>query len=209
MGVSETGQSCYASGLRGIKKYMNTIITAALLGITIIWQLPADCSKRGFIGCYYPGDNKIYVDGTFPDSTKQMIVGHELGHACGYKAEKEADKFGLWLQGATTTRLAEYKTAYKKCQRPKLKYTEVTASISAYCLPGNMANGEKVHQHSVACPSKYKLGTKFEIYGKQYVCHDRMGAATRDKSYFDIWMPSCADAVKFGRRRWTIKVYDN
>lgn len=188
---------------------MNTILVAAALGITIIWNLPTACTDKNFIGCYFPGDNKIYVDGTKTESEKQIIVGHELGHACGYSNEGEATKFGWWLQGATTTRVAEYEKTYKKCQRPKINYTTTLASVSAYCLPGNMANGEKVHDHSVACPIKYPLGTKFEINGKKYVCHDRMGELRRDKSYFDIWMPNCKDAWKFGRRRLTVKIYDN
>lgn len=79
--------------------------------------------------------------------------------------------------------------------------------VTAYCLLGGMANGEKVHQHSIACPRSWAFGTKVEILGKRYVCHDRLGPKYKE-GRIDVWMPKCSDAITWGKKTLKVKVYD-
>jgi len=83
-----------------------------------------------------------------------------------------------------------------------------TLIITAYCLTGTMANGEKVHQHSIACPRAWKEGTKVEILKKEYVCHDKLGPQYK-RGRIDIWMPKCSDARKWGKKKLTINIKQN
>ena len=76
--------------------------------------------------------------------------------------------------------------------------------VTAYCLTGIMANGERVHNHSIACPRRYKLGTEMIILGKNYTCHDRL--SKKYDNSIDIWMPSCKDAIKFGKQKLKVTI---
>lgn len=78
---------------------------------------------------------------------------------------------------------------------PPPYYVEATA----YCLRGTMADGSYTRAGSVA-HNGYALGTKLTINGQRYVVRDRIGYGT----VLDIWMPSCGEAVAWGRR--TVKV---
>lgn len=82
-----------------------------------------------------------------------------------------------------------------------------TFIITAYCLSGIMANGEKVHQGAVACPRFIPLGTKICINNKSYTCHDRLSKKYDNR--FDIWMPSCQDTIKFGKQKLRVYYEDN
>lgn len=77
--------------------------------------------------------------------------------------------------------------------------------VTAYCLTGIMANGERVHSGSVACPREWKLGTKVEINKTIYTCHDRL--AKKYNNRIDIWMPKCSDAIKFGKQKLTVNIW--
>lgn len=66
---------------------------------------------------------------------------------------------------------------------------------TAYCQRGTMADGSYTRAGSVA-HNGYALGTRLTVNGRRYVVRDRIGWG----SELDIWMPSCAAAVVFGRR---------
>ena len=91
-----------------------------------------------------------------------------------------------------------------------------TATVTAYTSspdetdedPFIAANGETVHRGMIACPSKYAFGTKVEIAGKVYECKDRMNKRYRNSERFDIWMPSKAEAKKFGVQTLTVEIID-
>lgn len=79
-------------------------------------------------------------------------------------------------------------------------------SATAYCLKGRMANGQKVHSGAIAAdPRVLRRNTVVTIVGRgTYVVKDTGGAIKGNR--IDIWMPSCADAKKFGRQKVTIIV---
>jgi 3D (Asp-Asp-Asp) domain-containing protein len=78
---------------------------------------------------------------------------------------------------------------------------------TAYCLKGRTASGGGVRRGIVAAdPRVLPLGTRINIsagsYSGTYTVADT-GGAVRGR-ILDIWVPSCAEANKFGRR--TVKV---
>lgn len=83
-----------------------------------------------------------------------------------------------------------------------------TASVSAYTsreaetddTPFITANGDHVYDGGVACPGRYKFGTRIMVGGKVYSCNDRMAKRYRDGNYFDIWFADYDTAIKWGRR---------
>ncbi len=99
---------------------------------------------------------------------------------------------------------------------PKLSTTPVEAIVTAYssspdetdATPFTTASGEPVSDGTVACPARYPFGTKVYISGKLYVCWDRLNPRYQDLEVWDIWMPSKAQAVQWGRRVLKIEVVD-
>jgi 3D (Asp-Asp-Asp) domain-containing protein len=78
---------------------------------------------------------------------------------------------------------------------------------TAYCLRGRTASGSSVRRGIVAADRRVlPLGTRINIsagsYSGTYVVADTGGAVKG--RILDIWVPSCSEAVRFGRR--TIKV---
>lgn len=78
---------------------------------------------------------------------------------------------------------------------------------TAYCLRGKTASGSSVRRGIVAADRRIlPLGTKINIsagsYSGTYVVADTGGAIKG--RILDIWVPSCSEAMRFGRR--TIKV---
>jgi len=75
-----------------------------------------------------------------------------------------------------------------------------SAHSTAYCLRGRMADGTYVRWGSVAM-NRHPLGTLIwltrPVNGRRYFrVRDRIGYG----SELDIWMPSCSDARRYGRR---------
>ncbi|HEY0460237.1 MAG TPA: 3D domain-containing protein [Pyrinomonadaceae bacterium] len=82
-----------------------------------------------------------------------------------------------------------------------------TFRATAYCLKGRTATGGGVRRGIVAADRRVlPLGTRINIsagsYSGTYTVADT-GGAVRGR-ILDIWVPSCSEANKFGRR--TIKV---
>lgn len=99
---------------------------------------------------------------------------------------------------------------------PQLPYKVVMAEVTMYNsdpaqtddTPFVMASGKTVGDGYIACPPKYKFGTKVEIKGKIYECQDRMNKRYHDGEYFDIWTLQKSDALSFGRQQLSAKVYE-
>jgi 3D (Asp-Asp-Asp) domain-containing protein len=73
---------------------------------------------------------------------------------------------------------------------------------TAYCLKGRTASGGSVRRGIVAAdPRVLPLGTRINI---TYTVADT-GGAVRGR-ILDIWVPSCAEANKFGRRSVKVSV---
>lgn len=80
-------------------------------------------------------------------------------------------------------------------------------SATAYCLKGRTASGAGVRRGIVAAdPRVLPLGTRINLnagsYSGSYVVADTGGAIKGRK--LDIWIASCSEARRFGRR--TVKV---
>jgi 3D (Asp-Asp-Asp) domain-containing protein len=74
---------------------------------------------------------------------------------------------------------------------------------TAYCLKGRTASGGGVRRGIVAAdPRVLPLGSRIQLnagaYSGTYVVADT-GGAIRGR-ILDIWVPSCAEANRFGRR---------
>ena len=81
-------------------------------------------------------------------------------------------------------------------------------SASAYCFSGRTAMGHSVRRGLIAAdPRVLKLGSKVVInagaWSGTYLVSDTGGAIKGKK--IDIWVPSCSEARKFGRR--TVQIY--
>jgi 3D (Asp-Asp-Asp) domain-containing protein len=82
-------------------------------------------------------------------------------------------------------------------------------SATAYCLKGRTASGGNVKRGIVAAdPRVLPLGTRISMnagsYSGSYLVADTGGSVKGRK--LDIWVPSCSEAVRFGRRTVTIAV---
>lgn len=80
---------------------------------------------------------------------------------------------------------------------------------TAYCLRGRTASGAMVRKGIVAAdPRVLRLGTKLNLgaggHSGNYVVADTGGKIKGKR--LDIWMASCAEARRFGRRKVTVNV---
>ncbi len=85
-------------------------------------------------------------------------------------------------------------------------------SATAYCLSGRTALGHGVRRGIIAAdPRILRLGSKVNIaagaYSGQYLVSDTGGGVKGRE--IDIWVPSCSEARRFGRRKVTIELLGN
>jgi 3D (Asp-Asp-Asp) domain-containing protein len=83
-------------------------------------------------------------------------------------------------------------------------------SATAYCLSGRTAMGHGVRRGIIAAdPRVLRLGSKVTInagpYSGTYLVSDTGGSIKGKK--LDIWVPSCSEARRFGRR--SVQVFAN
>lgn len=104
---------------------------------------------------------------------------------------------------------------YVKNETPIIEVRETfIAEVSAYTnavdetdSDNNItASGKIAEGNIVACPTRYKFGTKIKVNDKVYVCEDRMNARYRDGNYFDILVETKKEAFEWGRRNVEIVV---
>lgn len=84
-----------------------------------------------------------------------------------------------------------------------------TFRATAYCLKGRTAIGGNVRRGIVAAdPRVLPLGTRIQLnagsYSGTYTVADT-GGAVRGR-ILDIWVPSCSEAMRFGRRSVQVSV---
>jgi 3D (Asp-Asp-Asp) domain-containing protein len=82
-------------------------------------------------------------------------------------------------------------------------FESLSFKATAYCLKGRTASGGGVRRGIVAADTRIlPLGTRISIdagaYSGTYVVADTGGAVKG--RVLDIWVPSCSEAIKFGRR---------
>ncbi len=80
---------------------------------------------------------------------------------------------------------------------------------TAYCLKGRTANGGNVRRGIVAAdPRVLPLGTRIQLnagsYSGIYTVADTGGVVKG--RILDIWVPSCSEAMRFGRRSVAVSV---
>lgn len=96
----------------------------------------------------------------------------------------------------------------------KVEREVVKAVVTAYTSsidetddrPWETASGGTVGHGSVACPERFKFGTRIKIGEKQYTCDDRMNKKYRDKDHFDIWKATKIEAFAFGRQVVNVEI---
>lgn len=81
-------------------------------------------------------------------------------------------------------------------------------TATAYCLRGRTASGSGVRRGVIAAdPRVLRLGSRITLgagaYSGSYLVADTGGAVKGRK--LDIWVPSCSEAMRFGRR--TVQVF--
>jgi 3D (Asp-Asp-Asp) domain-containing protein len=82
-------------------------------------------------------------------------------------------------------------------------------SATCYCLKGKTASGAMVRRGIVAAdPRVLPLGTRISVSGSShsgtYLVADTGGVIKG--RIIDIWVPSCGEAVAFGRRKVTVTI---
>jgi 3D (Asp-Asp-Asp) domain-containing protein len=82
---------------------------------------------------------------------------------------------------------------------------------TAYCLKGRTATGGGVRRGIIAAdPRILRLGSQVLLgggsYTGQYTVADTGGGIKGKR--IDIWVPSCAEARRFGRRTVNISVFE-
>jgi 3D (Asp-Asp-Asp) domain-containing protein/peptidoglycan hydrolase CwlO-like protein len=90
---------------------------------------------------------------------------------------------------------------------PPASGTRMTVSSTGYCLEGTTATGIPVSLGVVAVdPSVIPLGTRMFVpgYGKGVAADT--GSAVQG-AIIDLWFPSCADALAWGRKTVTITIH--
>jgi len=98
-------------------------------------------------------------------------------------------------------------------QAPDKPYKTITATLTAYTpevaqtdsTPFLTANQSQVKEGGMACPRNIKFGTLIEVFGKRYICNDRM--ALKNDGNFDIFMFNKHEALNFGRKVAEVKIY--
>lgn len=93
---------------------------------------------------------------------------------------------------------------------PVLVHATVTAYSSSpdetWGDPFITASGRRVFDGLVACPRSLPFGTFVKIRRALYQCFDRLHLKYDDR--FDIWMPTKADAILFGKQHLVIQVIE-
>jgi len=97
--------------------------------------------------------------------------------------------------------------------RDEDRYEEIVANVSAYTddpaengYNGLSCVGLPLEVGDIAM-DEYPLGTRVEINGEMYVVADRFGGGYTGR--IDIFMPERKDALQFGRKTMTVKIYKN
>lgn len=83
-------------------------------------------------------------------------------------------------------------------------------TATAYCLQGRTANGGGVRRGIIAAdPRVLRLGSRISLgagaYSGSYLVADTGGGVKGRR--LDIWMPSCSEARRFGRRTVTVSLF--
>jgi 3D (Asp-Asp-Asp) domain-containing protein len=119
----------------------------------------------------------------------------------------------LQLNNESTNLVSDDKKLVKKTVISKAAGAAVankgSFTATAYCLKGRTAMGHGVRRGIIAAdPRVLRLGSRVNLgggaYSGQYLVSDTGGRIKGRK--IDIWVPSCAEARRFGRRTVSLGV---
>lgn len=122
------------------------------------------------------------------DSQKEEVVNNQVNNSVSNNTEvQDKDKKPVKKTGST-----------RAAGVSKGKF-----SATAYCLQGRTAMGHGVRRGIIAAdPRVLRLGSTVAVegggYSGTYLVSDTGGKIKGNR--IDIWMPSCSEARKFGRR---------
>jgi 3D (Asp-Asp-Asp) domain-containing protein len=113
------------------------------------------------------------------------------------------------VKNNTEATVANDKNLVKKTAKVEKVSGLMGFKATAYCLRGRTANGGGVRRGIVAAdPRVLPLGTRVYVsagaWSGNYTVTDTGGAIKG--RILDIWVPSCGEAMKFGRRSIGVKV---
>lgn len=113
------------------------------------------------------------------------------------------------IDNSQTPEVAQDDKLVKKTAISTRKSNARSFRATAYCLKGRTATGSGVRRGIVAADTRLlPLGTKIYIeagaYSGVYTVADTGGAVKGN--ILDLWVPSCGEAVRFGRKSITVSV---
>lgn len=134
------------------------------------------------------------IDGVFGPQTKQAVIDFQKDR------NLQVDGLvGLETEGALRLNL--------NVGPSNREYQIDTFESTAYAYDGTTANGMKVQKGIVAVdPNVIPLGTKVWVEGYGHAIAADTGSAVNGKTV-DVWLPSEADAIEWGRQDVKIKIY--
>ena len=133
----------------------------------------------------------------------ELIIGNVLAEE-GQIQDQDKDKNKKVEQGQETVKNAfiEKTVSSKEVGKSRGMFT-----ATAYCLRGRTAMGHGVRKGIIAAdPRVLRLGSRVNLgagaYSGDYLVSDT-GSRVKGRK-IDIWMPSCSEARRFGRRSVSI-----
>ena len=138
------------------------------------------------------------IQNNFPAETTENLVAN--------LTTEDLDEFQTNTQ---TNQTDDKNKLVKKTVMVERKSAVRTFRATAYCLKGRMANGGGVRRGVVAADTRLlPLGTKIYLnagpYSGTYTVSDTGGAIKGN--ILDVWVPSCSEANRFGRRTVTLSI---
>ena len=125
------------------------------------------------------------------------------------KQEKESDKSSNKTETKETVTVTIDNLDDKNATGTSTTAIAKAFTATAYCLQGRTATGGSVRRGIVAAdPRVLPLGTRINVnagtYSGSYLVADTGGSVKGRK--LDIWVPSCTEARRFGRRSVKVSV---
>jgi 3D (Asp-Asp-Asp) domain-containing protein len=146
----------------------------------------------------------IYANGA-PKTEEGLSIANDSHLKEGYTIEEAADP----STDESDKKLVK-KTVYEKAAGATSATSAANKgsfTATAYCLKGRTAMGHGVRRGIIAAdPRLLRLGSRVNMgagaYSGQYLVSDTGGGIKGRR--IDIWVPSCSEARRFGRRTVTI-----
>ena len=163
----------------------------------------------------FPLSSKAKAAETVDQNTKQISSNNENNQNESHAPELKTDGIAsvndsfiatIYFPHTAMDRITTGK--YQPKDKSSLPSESFVVNASAYTAAadecgksdGITASGKKVQEkRTLACPSRYRFGTKIQIEDMgTYICEDRGGAIKGN--HFDIYMQTKKEAFAFGRR---------